>query len=305
MGKFIPWFRLNARVFGSGWLLLHALAGAAKEAGTTFSFEQYLQTQPNSVQLSLGSDSEEGRNSSVDADLRLPNDYRFLVGGGSHRSDLDGEELKTQSFRLGLASDPANEYQGTLVFEDWGVKEELSYRKWSAALARWGETWNTQGTAAYRQIHLITDHPSIQGFDVEVHSPAMALSVQGAFGSHWSVRLSGEKNWYNVDVSVLQNSRISQFFSPETLTLSSSFVDRVGSLEVGYQFSRWYLGVEGTTSVSAIDDTRSRTGTLLVSWEVNRSFALQVQAGRSTFPDSTTAQAVTFGQLGLSFAWNQ
>ncbi|MCB0383843.1 MAG: hypothetical protein KDD43_00515 [Bdellovibrionales bacterium] len=296
-------------VFALAFAILGTIPGPeahAEEQGEFFlPFEQMMQSMPNLIQVMVGFDSERSRTFSADSDLRLPNEYRLLVGVGSNTSDLEGDELKTGTFRLGISSDPINEYQGTLSFEDWGVKDEVKRQKWSATVARWGQNWNVQGTTTYRQIHLITDHPSVQGVDVEVHSPAVGCSIQYVGWGKWNLRLSGEKYWYAADPSALLDSRINQFFSAETLTLSSSFLKYNGALELGYQFKKLYFGVEGSQNKSAIDNTKSVTGTLLFSIDLPKGIGLQLQGGRTLFPDAPESSDVTFAQAGFSFSWSQ
>ena len=279
--------------------------GKDEPTESLFAFEQIMKPIPNVASFSVGFDSARSSSMTLDSDLRLPNDYRLLLSGGSNSSDLEDETLKTGTFRLGISSDPMNEYQGTLSFEHWGVKDELERQSFSGTVARWGKDWNVQGSGVYRQLHLITDHPTVQNVDVVLHSPALAMSVQymgwGAFG----VRLSAEKYWYNIDMGVLNDSWIDMFFSPETLSLSSSFLDYSVAIEIGYQFKKLYLGVEGSQNRSAIDDSRSQSGTLLFSIDLPKGLSAQLQGGRSIFPDNEDSPDVTYTQAGLSYTWSQ
>ena len=278
-------------------LLLLSLAAAYARADA-LDWLLDIPEPPSSLSLELGASDDANRDLMLDGDLAFIGGSRLLAGYGLSRV-RDMPEMDTESYRLGLASDPLAAVVLELLADHWGQRQSLLIDTAQGRVHYQGQHWSFALTAQLRLIELsYTRNQQSRRFEFSSRGLGAELAYYAA--GNWRAGLSYLRQDYSRDTRLFSRSAAIRRLSPITLALSSSLEDERLAAWLGYAFEHLDLRLAQTRIRAAVDGLGS-TYTELGATVLLRSWSLLLRLGRQHTP--SLAQRSRYASLGLGYAW--
>ncbi len=250
------------------------------------------------ITLSAGSDSDDGSDYYLDANIALPEHRRLVLSLGQLyvKSSETNREIQPYTALLGLESDYDSKIPLGVEFEYWDDQENINVKTLRGALGYQLENINVLFKPQIREFNYtgtrLTREFSSEGFSINIGAEFLEkLYLYGEYGKHYYSQI------------LLDYAEILLSFDYARLKLVNSigFSDHLYTLGGNLYFSWGSLSGYGIQSVSAIDQTKTYSygGTVEVDVLSNFSLGLSMgtQAYERDYPD------FLYGALVLSYYW--
>ncbi len=253
---------------------------------------------PSSLSLELGASEDANRDLMLDSDLAFIGGTRLLAGY-SYSRVRGMPEMDTESYRLGLTSDPLSPVVLELLADHWGQKQSLLIDTAQGRVRYQLQHWNLALSAQLRLIDLAYTHNQ-QTRRFEFSSRGLGAELAYFSAGNWQAGLSYLRQNYSRDTRALSRRAAIRRLSPITLALSSSLEDQRLTAWLGYTFEHLDLRLAQTRIRSSIDGLGSAY-TELGATVLLRQWHLLLRLGRQHTP--SLAQRSLYASLGLGHAW--
>ncbi len=255
---------------------------------------------PSSLQVAAGADDDGGRDYSLDLDLGLAGGQRLRFGAGQSRSGEGDDELLPQYVRLGAGSDPLDEVSVAVSLEDWGQEGEITTRTLRAEVGIGAGDWRLTLAPQMRAIRIFFATATQRfGERVEINSESLELRARVFVGDALSLSASLFDTDYSADPSALADAPVA-LISSVTFDLAAGLEQRGGSLGASLARPWGALSLDGVQTLSAVDDSVTRTLQLGAAYAASAGRTLHVAAGAQ---DPETDPVVYFARFALGFSW--
>ncbi len=269
----------------------------------------------SSVTLEAGKDSADGNEAYLDLDLGFKNGLHLRGMVGRNKQEFNTEVFETRSRLIGVSSDYGAPFVAGFDFEYWGNAETLETHTKRFKLGANTDNWYVQLIYEDRTTRLYTNGTYTGPFGrvynlpdyVEIDSSGTGLNISNYSFYPWAVTISYIKYSYNSfannrDVSELAgNQNATIFFSLPTLGMATGLESWRRSGDIGYNFDWGTIGVSGSQSESAVDESIASTGSVYLIWEFSRDWSSTFTWGESG--TDTTDETVRFGRVAVTHRW--
>lgn len=261
----------------------------------------------SSISGFLNGDSYEGRGGGFDLDLALDNKHRLLFGASGNRSEKNqSKEDRVRDVYIGLGSSPLKRHYMNLTFEFSGIRNQFETRSINPTFNLRSENRRATlyFTPGFRRTKIFTDPLFTTRENYTVSNPYLTLGLSFIGPRKWTLKVEGSRNWYNADLDALKDYESSYIFSPTTLSMTDSFQKSRITLGIGHIFRYFQMSIEGTRSVSEVDDIISRTlalkSTFFVQDNLDAGF---VVGGTKTSEQVNGDSKNRFLELNMAYYW--
>ena len=271
------------------------------------------QTKPTTSRLTFegGLDSSNSTEAYADLDLGLDNGMHLRGLYGKSWLEYTGDSLQNTSWLVGVSSDYAAPFVGGFDYEYWGNSDLLEIRTSRFKLGTNTDDWYLQLNYESRQSRLATEDGSTQpgggkqaqlsgAYEVDSQGYGVDVSYYGWYP--WALNLAYMRYSYDRDVTVLAtNDRLAQRFSFPTLGMATSLETWRRSVDLSYNFIWGGIGVSGSQSESAVDQSISSTASVYGIWDLHRSWSLTLTGGQ--YWTDGPSETITYGRAAISHRW--
>lgn len=258
-------------------------------------------TLPSSVNVDITSDSNKNTSSAIFSDIGIASHKRLLLGVSRSTSGDPTTGYNPSGITLGLGSDPLETWIYNIMLNTWKIPDEVSANSLSTSVKYMAEKWDLQGTLRLRKIVGIITTPVRVEFPVS--NPALILNFNYYFNKKWQLFISIEADSYDQRLQRLKsNIDTVTALAPNFGTMSQSFLQSVGVLEVSYNLTKWSFALESQSGKTAISESLFITTTTRVSYRFNKSFSLEISGG-NTRDLADTYGTIHFGGIAGTYSF--
>ncbi|OQW49222.1 MAG: hypothetical protein A4S09_03910 [Proteobacteria bacterium SG_bin7] len=256
---------------------------------------------PSSINVDLTSDSNKNTSSAIFADLGLASGKRFLIGASRSTSGDPTTGYNPSGITIGLGTDPLETWTYTFMINTWRIPDEVSANSLSMSAKYLADKWDIQGSLRFRKIIGTLAIPTRTEFMVT--NTALILSFNYYLNKRWSLFMSIETDGYDNRLQRLKsNIDIVTALAPNFGTMSQSFLQSLGVIEVLYSLSKWAFALESQSGKTAISQSSFITTTTRISYRFNKVFSLEVSGGNTKDVEDTYG-TIRFGGIAGTFSF--
>lgn len=254
-------------------------------------------TLPSRITLERGWDSADGKNYFVDADIDLAGPRLFL-GYGESDSQSGSTILNTSTKQVEFSSHPLNDAVAAIGYSEWGQDGEINIKTYRLDLVLNTDNWSYTLAPQTRKIELHTLAAMRPILDIDSDGMNLAMSFYGADPFYLGISYSVHD--YSRDVSSLATHPIlSLIFSAASLEHAYGFEKERLAGNLGLAFGWGSLGVDGTRSVSEVDNSVSTSIAASIRYKINRHWSINFRGGKSD--NSFSIEETRFGSVRLGY----
>lgn len=262
----------------------------------------------SSLTFEVGADSESGQEAYLDLDTAMKNGMHIRWMSGGNRLDDESETFETRSRMIGISSDYSAPFVIGFEFDYWGNQDtvETRTRRLKAGFnsADWYLEFNYEArvTRFYLSgvLSLIADYAELDSSGAGLNISLFALDPFNISVSY--TKYEFETFARGQPITALAGNRYAElYFSPATLGMATGLESWRNSLDLSYNFARGVVGISGSQSESAVDESLSSTGTVYLLVNINRSWSSTLSWGKSN--TDTSDIEVTFFRAAVTHRW--
>ncbi len=275
-------------------LLTASTAAQSDEPGLDWLL--HIPSPPSRLSLEVGTGEDDNRELRLDSDLAFVDDSRLLLSYGRSRQPLGRDwRIDSESYRLGLASDPLRPLTLELALDRWGQRPYLAIEGAQFAIRYHWRHWLLGLHTQLRTIEL-----QLRNRQIDFASRTLGGELHYTSPRGWLAGGHYLHHRYSRDLGLLTTTRAIRALSPITLNLSYSLEsERLGGY-LGYAFSRLELRLERTRIRAAIDGLPSDYLEFGATLYFFQQWELLLRLGRQDQPD---APPLRYASLGLGLSW--
>ncbi len=250
----------------------------------------------NSMNVGLGLDSTEGRDTYIDTSIDLPEDRTFGVyAAQSNRKDLAGAEVKSRTLAVNVGAN-LDDLQFNLEAERWGDPHELSIDSWRTRV-QW--FFADAAFTVEPQLRFITLDTSLA--DVRFNSTGLNLGLIVFVTEQLTYQFNYTTYQYSADVTRFQTSQVLQTrLSSTTLQLAGGLQENQIGIGVSYAWSAFDIGANAARGQSAIDQSVGQIYSLYGAWQITEDYSLSTQMGRQSIEGEADTSIYS---LSIGMTW--
>lgn len=268
----------------------------------------------SSIRYEQGRDDLDGVSRYLDIDLGLQGKNHIVFGYGNSTSETDTGTLESDSFYIGILSDPYADKAMGITYT--ALKEENSFDLDSIRLEFIANTdsWAFSLSPELRSIDIFSttttsttgsgpggSGTSVSSSTISTLSPALGF-VAGYYGiDHIYIRAGATVYGYEKDVTALSSRNVFSMRNTSVSTLDQAYglEDYRILLAGGYNYGAGNIGLQHAHSVSIVDDAATRTSSAHVSYKFNEAWRTELTAG-VVDDDVSRSQ---FASIALGYHW--
>lgn len=250
----------------------------------------------SSIRYEQGQNDNDGDSRYLDIDLGLPGRHHLVFGYGNSTSPADTGTLESDSFYVGLLSDPYADRSMGITYT--ALKEEDSFDLDSIRLDITANTDDWEFSLS----------PELRSIDIFTATTTTTTSGQGAGSttvtgttdttiSTLSPALGAVAGYYGIERIYLRAGITVFAYEKDVTSLSSraentmrnisvSTLDQAYGLEdyrilfaAGYNYGPGNIGLRHTHSVSVVEDATTKTSSLHISYKFSEAWRTELTAG--------------------------
>lgn len=258
-------------------------------------------TLPSSINIDLTSDSNKNSSSAIFVDLGIASHKRILIGASRSTSGDPSTGYNPSGITLGLGTDPLDTWIYTFMLNTWRIPDEVSANSISSSVKYISDRWDLQGTLRLRKIVGVITIPARTEF--QVINTAIILNFNYYLTKRWLLFISLETDGYDNRLQRLKsNIDIVTALAPNFGTMSQSFLQSLGVLEVMYNLTKWAFAFELQSGKTAISESSFITNTARVSYRFTKAFSLEISGG-NTRDIADTYGTIRFGGIAGTYSF--
>lgn len=275
-------------------MLVHVLCASVR-ANATEIFDPPAAELPSSATLDFSGDALGSRDVALDFDIGLASGNRLRAGIGSANIEGDTSSYASDTARIGLNSDPLSKFSYGMSYEWLDRDDNIAADTVRGNLTLRMNDWRW---ALYPELRYITltGTNNNSNLHVGIRNPGAGVGVAWAGLENWSFGLKHYRYDFSTDTQTL--SRLNLLSERVTLRIGQEFDDVRTQVYIDRDLPWGGIGVEWTSSTSAIDQTETRVITLNGFIELTRSWLVAARVGRMSSED-----ADAMGYAGVAATW--
>lgn len=247
------------------------------------------------INIEVGSDEQGNKNSAIAVVLGMDDGSEVEFGLGRSEIPLQTNDKTNSHFiYIGLTDSLNEDWNVGVTLDSSGQRNAYTQLAVNVPFTYSQDNYSIGFVPVFRNLVLTTN----QNNKVRINSPGLGIKGSIYPGDHFRFSASFYGYRYSRDVSKLASFGIARFFSEKTLLLSSGVLKSSANLEAGLDFESWSVSLGRYASVSAIDNSRSTTGYLVLDFYLSDAWTVSVSGGRY---DDVPADEDSYSSLAVNY----
>ncbi len=272
------------------WVMLGMVVAMLPQA---FAFE----VGERSLWITGGGDTAGTRQMSVDLEIAYKGGSALSLSFGRTRIEAATRKLDADSYRAGWSGSQGNLRYG-IDLEYWKDEGDAITSKTTTLQLGWqGARTGVTLLPQYR----VVDLALLGGSRRDTDSIGIGVAIDHRFNRDWRVQLSAWQYDYDINMRVLSLRPVIRRISRRALAWTSGLYDSQRKLGLTWQQDRYAVDVSVEETRSAVDGTRSRVWLIGLDWNLDRRWALRLEAGTVVQLSDDSEDSVA--SLGIGYYW--
>jgi len=255
------------------------------------------ETLPSQLNLERGWDSADGSDYFVDADIDLSGP-RLFIGYGESDSQLGSTVLNTTTTQVELSSNPFNDTAMAIGYSEWGQDGEIDIKTYRLDFIFNTDNWGFRLAPQTREIELYTLAAMRPKINLDSDGINVGINYYAAEPFYIGAVYSAHN--YSRNLSTLSTDpRLALIFSPATMEYAFGFEKERIAGNMGLAFSWGSAGIDGSRSVSEIDNSISTSIAVSIRYKLNKHWSIKARGGQSD--NSFSTAKISFGSVSVGY----
>ncbi len=254
---------------------------------------------PSTLNIAYSFDETDTKATLLNLNLSVFDGQRILLSAGTTTSsETDG--LNTTNYSVGLGSNPLNRILTGFRYDFWGNVEQMVIRTFQGNAGFQATNWAIFIKPELKSIVIEANTNINTSRKLELHSPGLDILINYSGFEQWYFALSMHHNDYSRNITLLNNFRFSQLFSPNTLSLASGLYKNRMVASISYYYSNLVLGGNYYRYQSGITSEIAQLTDLNISIEIKK-ISISYLIGWQI--NETQQDRNIYHNIGLAYYW--